>query len=650
MWRSGMRTKTVAFAISLTLPAPAVTAQVSDLPEIVIYANQVPTEAGKVGSAVTVLRGADLIAQGHATVAGALHSVPGVSVNPSAGRGSFTQVRVRGAESNHLLVMIDDVPVNDITDGDFNFADFPLEDIDRIEVIRGPQSGLYGANAHAGVISIVTKSGRGLARPEANVRVEGGSMRSGSVSATARGASGPAYGSVSVDYNRTDGHNVALNGSERDGSRGLAVTAKAGADLTPDFNLEGFVRYVRRHTRIDPQPTFGPSEGLALDSAPDFNSFESLAGRVAATWKMFDGALVQRLAASRHQQSRDDDDTNFGYFKSNGHRDRVDYKATLFGKTNLFGGERHSLTFAADWQNEFLTIDSESFMFDPAAALFWADGARRIRKGIAGEYSVDLPTGLTLTGAIRHDWNSGFEDIATWRATASQRLPAGLRLHASAGTGITNPTFIEQYGFFTGSFIGNPALKPEHSFGWDAGIEHTLFDGRVVTDVTFFSSRFEDKIVLVGFPSTPVNVPGISPRQGVEVTAKFMPVDWLTLTGTYTYTDSRLADGTPEIRRPRHSASGSATATFAEGRGRATVNVIYNGSMTDTWFLFPANPTVTLDAYTTVGGIISYDLTPATTVFVRAENIFDKQYSNVFSYRAPGFAAFAGMKVKLGMQ
>jgi vitamin B12 transporter len=225
-----------------------------------------------------------------------------------------------------------------------------------------------------------------------------------------------------------------------------------------------------------------------------------------------------------------------------------------------------------------------------------------------------------------------------------------LRLHASAGTGITNPTFIEQYGFFTGSFIGNPALKPEHSFGWDAGIEHTMFDGRVVTDVTFFSSRFEDKIVLVGFPSTPVNVPGISPRQGVEVAAKFMPVNWLTLAGTYTYTDSRLADGTPEIRRPRHSASGSATATFAEGRGRATVNVIYNGSMTDTWFLFPANPTVTLGAYTTVGGSISYDLTPATTVFVRAENIFDRQYSNVFSYRAPGFAAFAGMKVKLGME
>jgi vitamin B12 transporter len=169
--------------------------------------------------------------------------------------------------------------------------------------------------------------------------------------------------------------------------------------------------------------------------------------------------------------------------------------------------------------------------------------------------------------------------------------------------------------------------------------------------VTYFSSRFEDKIVLVGFPSTPVNVPGISPRHGVEVAAKYRLLDWLTVSGAYTYTDSRLADGTPEIRRPRHSASASATAAFAEGRGRATVNVIYNGPMHDTWFNFGLNnPLVVLGAYTVIGGIVSYDITPLTTAFVRAENILDQTYSNVFSYRAPGFAAFAGLRVKLGAE
>ena len=102
--------------------------------------------------------------------------MPGVAVSQSGSRGSLTQVRIRGAEANQLLVMIDGVPVNSIDGGDFNFADFAIEDIERIEVIRGPQSGLYGANAHSGVISIVTKTGRGLAKPEASVRIEGGSM------------------------------------------------------------------------------------------------------------------------------------------------------------------------------------------------------------------------------------------------------------------------------------------------------------------------------------------------------------------------------------------------------------------------------------------------------------------------------------------
>jgi vitamin B12 transporter len=321
----------------------------------------------------------------------------------------------------------------------------------------------------------------------------------------------------------------------------------------------------------------------------------------------------------------------------------------MTAETRVLGGERHTFTFAADQQNEFLTIDSASFTFDPMAADFWAKGADRARTGIAAEYSVDLPSATTVAAAVRHDWNTGFEDALTWRGTLSQRLPMAARLHASVGTGITNPTFIEQFGFFPGSFIGNPGLMPERSLGWDVGIEQAFLGGRLTTDVTYFASNFEDKIVLVGFPTTPINVPGISPRRGVEVTARFIPVDWLTLVATYTYTDARLADGTREIRRPRHAASASATALFASGRGRATLNVIYNGAMTDTWFNFLlGNPTVTLAAYTVVGAIVSYDVTPSTTVFVRAENIFDQDYENIFSYRAPGFAAYAGLKVKLG--
>jgi vitamin B12 transporter len=361
---------------------------------------------------------------------------------------------------------------------------------------------------------------------------------------------------------------------------------------------------------------------------------------------------VQRLAGSQYDENRNDDDVVFGFFRSRGERQNFDYKGTLTLQTNVFGGERHTLTGVLDRQTEFLTIDSASLAFDPAAQAFWAQGARRERDGFAGEYSIDLPFGFTGTVAARHDRNSGFQDADTWRVTGNQRIvPTGTRLHGSVGTGVTNPTFIEQFGFFVGSFIGNPNLKPESSLGWDAGIEQSFLGGRLVTDVTYFATDFEDKITLVtaggGFISTPENIEGISPRRGVEVTTKVIPVDWLVLSGTYTYTDARLADGTPEIRRPRHAAAGSATATFDGGRGRATARFVYNGTMPDTWFRFPLTP-VTLEAYTIVGGIIEYDVKPWATVFVRGENIFDTDYEEVFSHRAPGAAVYAGVKGRFG--
>jgi len=623
-----------------------------DIPEIVIYANQAPTEASRVGASTTVLLGDDMREQGFTNVADALRTVPGVAVGQSGGRGALTQARIRGSESNHVLVLIDGVPVNDFANGDFNFADFPLEDVERVEVVRGPQSGIYGANAHSGLISIVTRSGRGLKRPQADLRVEGGTMKTGAVSGSMRGAAGPFYGAFSFAHNATAGYNVSRFGSEKDGSHATTATAKFGIDFTPEVNVEATLRRAARHTEFDSQPFFGPFEGLVFDSPVDFNKAENLLGRIAGTWSLFGGAFVQQIAASRYEERRNDDDIVSGFFRSKGRRDNFAYKGTVRHNTDLFGGERHTLTLAADHQREFLTIDSASFVFDPSAGAFWANGARRTRTGLAGEYAIDLPFGLTLTGALRHDWNSGFDDATTWRVTASQRFPStGTRLHGSVATGITNPNFIEQYGFFVGTFIGNPALKPERSLGWDFGIEQSFWDRRLVADVTFFATDFEDKITFGtaggGFIATPINQSGVSPRRGVEISAKVTPANWFTLAASYTYADARLADGSREIRRPRHAASATATVRFDQGRGRATVNVVYNGAMPDSWFKFPITP-VELGAYTTVGGVIEYDVTKNATVYLRAENVFNARYEEVFSYRAPGAVVLAGLKLRTG--
>ena len=290
-----------------------------------------------------------------------MRTVPGVAVNQNGGRGTLTQVRIRGAESNQLLVLIDGVPVNSIDQGDFNFADFAIEDIERIEVIRGPQSGLYGANAHSGVISVVTKTGRGLAKPEVNVRVEGGSMNTIAAGASARGSNGPFYGAVTVDHNNTSGYNLSRFGSERDGSHATTLTSKVGADLFPGSSTLKAPCVIPSGTRNSMRSlSSARSKASPRTNEFDFNHFRGINGRAAATWSLFDGAFVQRLGASRYEEKRHDDDVVFGFFNSYGYRDNFDYKATLKQHTQLLGGETHTLSFLADYQKEFLTINSAS--------------------------------------------------------------------------------------------------------------------------------------------------------------------------------------------------------------------------------------------------------------------------------------------------
>src|SRR5439155_3161286 len=187
-------------------------AQSVELPQIVVSAGQAPMEASRVGASVTVISGDELREKHIPTVAEALRSVPGVEVDQSGGRGTLTQVRIRGDEANHVLILIDGIEVNAVADANFDFADLTVDDVDRIEVIRGPQSGIYGSNAQAGVISIITRSGRGMKGWAADAKLEGGSRTTGSGAATVRGATGPFYASMSFTDYSTAGYNVSRFG------------------------------------------------------------------------------------------------------------------------------------------------------------------------------------------------------------------------------------------------------------------------------------------------------------------------------------------------------------------------------------------------------------------------------------------------------
>lgn len=628
--------------VSLTAAPVAIAQEAVNLDEIVVSASQVPVQAAKTGSSVTVVTAEEIEERGHDTLTDVLRSVPGVAVSQSGSRGSLSQVRIRGGEANHTLVLIDGIEVNSLGNGFFDFADFMAGEIERVEVLRGPQSGIYGAGAHSGVISVVTKSGRGLNGARATALAEGGSFGTGRGAASFQAGNGQVYGALNVDAYRTDGFNISRFGSERDDSEAVVASAKVGADVTPDLNVEGFIRHTNRRAQTDPVG----AASLVVDR-DNLSRNETSIGRISATHSAFDGRWVNSTSASflREDLSLRDDPSAAppNDFNSRGERFDIEHKSILTAQTDLWGGERHTFTVKGDYRDE---------RFDYETGFPTVRDVQRDRIGITAEYLVDLASQTTLSAALRHDWNDGFDDVTTWRLTASQRFDTGTRLHASIGTGVTNPTFIEQFGIF-GSFVGNPDLVPEESLGWDVGVEQTLFDGRLVVDATIFSTRLKDEIVTIypsPAPSTLINADGTSRRDGVELTATLKPTDWLDLAASYTYTDARNNEDISLVRRPRHTASFDATARFQGDRGRASLGLVYNGEMTDIF----SNPvtfdpeTVHLGSYTLLNARIAYDVTDEVTLFARAENVLDQDYEEVFSYRAPGFAAYAGVKVALG--
>jgi vitamin B12 transporter len=621
----------------LALPAFA---QSTVLPETVISASQYPMESSRVGAAATVLSGEDLRGKGIATVADALRTVAGLAVVGSGTRASVTNVFMRGADPRNTLVLIDGIEVNQLGFPGFDFADMPVDDIERIEVIRGPQSGIYGANANAGVISIITRSGKGE-KPKVEGKLEGGSFGTLAGSVSARGSSGPFYGAATVSDYTSRGYNIARTGPERDGSRALVATAKSGVDVNEYLNIEGVLRYTDRFTKTDSQDfNFppGPTYGLIVDG-PGSYAYQSLATRLGATLKLFDGRWVQSAAIKHFDEKARAIDAFLGPFGNDGTRTTLEYKSTVLFDTNLLGGERHTFTTLVENRREDYTQVGNPRDF------------RKERTGLAGEYVVDLPSHTTVSGALRHDWNKGFVDVLSWRVALSQRIPQwGTRIHATWGKGITEPDVFQLFGSTFN--LPNPALHLEQSIGWDAGVEQKWLGGLLVTDVTYFSTRFTGKIDLIFDPVAGgliyVNGTGVALRRGVETSATANLADWWSVTATYTHLFARDSLGNPEVRRPANAAAIETTFRYLDNRAKATFGVVYNGVRKDFFFQPAATLLVDLPGVVVARAYLSYDVTPMATLYLRAENVFDARYEEIFSYRAPPLAVYAGLKVKLG--
>ena len=598
-----------------------------------------------IGNSISVVTGEELRAQQVRNAVEALRSLPGVAVSRSGGVGNFTQVRIRGAEGNHTLVLVDGIEANNIADGEFDFSNLSAEDIERIEVIRGPMSGLYGSNAVGGVINIITRQGRGPL--SVTVRSEVGTLGTRDMSVRAAGGSENANLAVSYHWRDTGGFNISPLGGESDGSRLGTFTLRGGAKLLPGVTLDFTVRHSDKAADRD---GFGDAAAPAGSLATAYDDKSTLTHRVLLAganlrWDLLDGRFTQEVRANHNGTvTTDSDGTFFSHSKNISENDKVAYLATYRldapGIKQSFSGR----------------IEKEDERFTPEGT--FADGRLRERGRMAytGEWRGGFADRLFLTAGIRRDDNDNFQDFTTWRAAASLVLrELNMRPHASVGTAVKLPTMFEQFG--TDQFFRpNPNLTPEKSFGWDAGLEFTFHKGQVLFDVTYFNANLTDKIngfffdPLIG-NFTAINLPGESTREGVEVSARFKIAGNLTLGGAYTYTDARDPNGVREIRRPPHSARADVAYVFDGGRGTATLAAIYNGRMDDTAFPLPfffPPQRVDLDAYWLVNATASYRLQPGVEIFGRVENLLDQHYQEVFGFESAPIAAYAGVKLTFG--
>jgi vitamin B12 transporter len=607
---------------------------------IVVTGTAVAVAREQIGNSNTVISGETVENQKQAYLADMLREVPGIAVNQAGSFGAQSQVFIRGGEANHTLVLVDGIDISDATNGEFDFSALLASNIDRVEVLRGPQSGLYGSNALAGVINVITKGGDG---PRFDGAVEYGTYDSKFARAGVRLGSSDAFVTASGIYRETDGFSSAATGTEPDGDRNLTGYLRAGARLGSIGRIDGSLRYVDKHTETDGFDfSGGPLQGLAIDD-DSYADTTAWSGGTALTLDPV--AHWQSVLSASYNSSR----MIGGYgatpaFGDHGSRLKLAARSTFDFTTPGFASAAHTLTGFVEYKRERFR---NPYPTDPSQ-----DAAqKRNLWGYGAEYRLGLFDSLFLSATVRHDDNDEFRDDTTFGVAGSWVIRrSGTRPHASYGTGVTNPTFYEQFGFIPGQFTGNPNLHPEKAVGWDFGIEQRLAGDRLMLDLTYFHSMLTDEIVSV-FP-TVVNDTGRSKREGVEATAQLRlgPVG---INGSYTYLHATDPDGTREVRRPKGRASLEVAANFGpEHRGNISVGVIHNGRMLDNdfrdffrnGFQVEKSP---LSAYTLVRVSASYRVTDKVELFGRLENAFDETYQESISYATPGRAVYGGVRVTI---
>lgn len=602
-------------------------------PAIIVTASRAEEEASETPASVTLIDARRIERIGSPLIPDLLRLVPSVAVATSGSAGSLTQVRIRGAEANHTLLFVEGIRANDPAAG--NEPRFELLNADlasRIEVVRGPQSALWGSEAIGGVVAI---GGEAPGSGGTQAFAEGGSRDSWRGAARTEAGDADRGMSIGVAGQRSDGIDSFTGHGEKDGYWNLGLRASGRYRIGPSFLVGASGFALKGKSEFDGVLLAFPfTHADTLDRTRNTLAAGRLFAELGERQASYAVASASLLGSSNRNELGSDllnrtDASRRTFTLEGGHR---------FGK--------HQLIAAVEGEHE--TFKARDVVFGGFSD---QDRARR-HQSVTVEWRTAGVGSVSGGIAIRHDIFSRFKDATSLRASVRGDLGGGFSISASYGEGLAQPTFVDLYGFFPGSFIGNPDLKPESSRGGEVAIRCAA--ERLGGSLTYFRQRLKDEIATVFFPdftSTAVNADGNSKRQGIELEGYYQPSAALRLTVNYTWLDASEPDvgngaQLKEQRRPRHS--GSIALDGSAGRLTYGAAIAYSGDRADTNFdVIPAHA-VTLDAYWLASARIAYPLTDRLEAHVRVANAFDDDYQDVVGYRTEGRSVHAGLRVALG--
>ncbi|MBP6031672.1 MAG: TonB-dependent receptor [Sphingobium sp.] len=629
--------KYASLLIAIAPVAPALAEEGGE--QIVVTATRVETPVSKVGLSVSVLTADDIARLQAPGLTELLRSVPGLSTTRSGGIGTLSSVFVRGASSDHTVALIDGVKINDpsSTAGGFDFGRLMTGAIERIEVVRGPQSVLWGSQAIGGVVNILTRSAKD-GKPSARLQGEYGSHDAIDLNAHASVKAGPLSLSGGASFLRSDGisaFSAARGGGEKDGSRQYGANLNLGVAFTDALSLDLRGWYAQSRTEID---GYAPPAYSFGDTA-NYNRTREAIGYAGLNWSGLGGRWHNRIGYAITEVLRDEYDpaaTPRHQGDSLGRNQRIEAQSSFAiaaGWSIVGGAEREWSRFR----------QASDYGFGAST-----DKGRATLTSLYGQLTATPLVGLTVNAGARHDRHTDFGGHTSFAANAAYTPNGGQTvLRASYGEGFKAPSLYQLH-----STYGNLALKPESAKSWEVGLAQKLLDGRMQIGVTGFRRTTRNLINLVSCfgNSAPLctgfyydNV-GVTFAKGIEAEVKLRPVDALAFDFSYSHVQAQdRATGQDLLRRPRTRAYAGMDYTWPCGLNTGA-SVSLQGESAD---VDDFGARVQNDGYALADLRLSYPLGAHAELYGRIENLFDTHYETVYSYGQPGRTATAGIRLKL---